>query len=368
LFSASFLDRAGNWFLESGIQDPTGGVARYYRHDSGENRLISTEITGYAISTYTYLYSLTRNSRYLDAAQRASQFLTRTAWNSRHATFPFEFDPSTRTHDPHTFFFDCGIIVRGLLSFWRIAREQEILDTAVKCAESMAVDFPIPAGASSRHEGFYPILRVDSKKPLETAPHWSKGPGCYQLKSAMAWEELFEETGDDRFRRWYDDALAFSLETHRHFLPGSPDSNRVMDRLHPYCYFLEGLLPHLYRSECAAALRDGLARIGEYLSAIAPQFVRSDVYAQLLRMRLLAETHEVELVDRLTASDEATNLAGFQIASLDQRLDGGYYFGRLGEVWIPHANPVSTAFGLQATVMWEQFRKYQLQMPRQALI
>lgn len=362
------MDRAGNWFLTSGIQDPTGGVARYYRQDAEENRLISTEITGYTVSTYVYLYKLTRNSQYLEAARRASCFLTRIAWDARHSTFPFEFNPARQRADAHTYFFDCGIIVRGLLSLWRITRDEETLGVALRCGESMAADFPIPSHGSSRHGGFYPIVGVEDKTPVELAPHWSKGPGCYQLKSAMAWEELFEETGDERFRRWYDDALAYSLETQEHFLPGSPDPSRVMDRLHPYAYFLEGLLPRLWQSECAAVLAEGLTRMGEYLRTIAPQFVRCDAYSQLLRMRLLAQTHDVVAADRLAASEEAKNLAEFQIKSLDQRVDGGFYFGRRDGQVIPHVNPVSTAFGLQALSMWDQFCQGSLQMSRQELI
>ena len=47
---ADFLDRAGLWLLQSGIQEAGGGVARYYLADKRENRAVSTEITGYAVS------------------------------------------------------------------------------------------------------------------------------------------------------------------------------------------------------------------------------------------------------------------------------------------------------------------------------
>ena len=50
-------------------------MARYYLADAKENRAISTEITGYAISAFVYLYSLTQDEQYLDAAASAAQFL-----------------------------------------------------------------------------------------------------------------------------------------------------------------------------------------------------------------------------------------------------------------------------------------------------
>ena len=135
----------------------------------------------------------------------------------------------------------------------------------------------------------HPILALPEKRPLAWEPRWSASPGCYQLKSAMAWHELFEVTGESAFQRGYESALEAALENDREFLPGDSDPQRVMDRLHAYAYFLEGLLPVLDRPECAAAFRNGVDRAARYLREIAPVFARSDVYAQLLRVRLLGE-------------------------------------------------------------------------------
>ena len=80
--NTGFLDRAGCWLIDSGIQEPNGGVARYYLADSGQNRAVSTEITGYAVSALTYLHSLTKDERYRDAAVRSASFLTRVAFRA----------------------------------------------------------------------------------------------------------------------------------------------------------------------------------------------------------------------------------------------------------------------------------------------
>ena len=113
--------------------------------------------------------------------------------------------------------------------------------------------------------------------------------GCYQLKSAMAWWDLFEVTGDERFRAPYEQVLETSLATYRDFLPGHPERHKVMDRLHAFSYFLEGLLPRAsFDPRCAAALADGIDMVAHHLRDIAPEFARSDVFAQLLRARLYA--------------------------------------------------------------------------------
>jgi hypothetical protein len=349
------LQRAGGWFLRSGIQEPSGGVARYYRSDLGKNARVSTEITGYAVSTLLYLAERTGDSSYTEAALRAARFLTRAAWNPALATFPFEHSDNCDQPKALAYFFDCGIIVRGLLSAWRATGDQEFLDTAVVAGRSMIADF-------QARSAIHPVLVLPDKQPLAYEPKWSAMPGCYQLKSAMAWQELFEETGDLGFRTAYEAALDSALVAEAAFLPGSEDREKVMDRLHAYCYFLEGLLPCSGRSDCARVLSAGIEKTARYLQEIAPVFERSDVYAQLLRVRLYAAQAGVAVLDGAWASWEAERAAEFQIR------EGGFAFGRKGGVMLPFVNPVSTAFCLQALVLWDDHQNGILNARRQSLV
>jgi hypothetical protein len=168
----------------------------------------------------------------------------------------------------------------------------------------------------------------------------------------MAWWELFEATGDPPFRELYERVLEYSLRACSGFLPGHTDRFKVMDRLHAFCYFLEGMLPRSGDSACAAAIRDGIEQAAQLLRELAPQFERSDVYAQILRMRLYADWAGVAPLDCEAARFEAEMLEGFQAADDDPRIDGGYYFGRKGAAWLPYVNPVSSAFATQALELW----------------
>ncbi len=341
----SILRRAGEWFLRSGIQEPNGGVARYYRSDLGENARVSTEITGYAISTLLFLAQRTSDGNYTDAAIRAARFLTRSAWNRPLATFPFEHSVNGDQPTRLAYFFDCGIIVRGLLAAWRATREQEFLDVAVETGRSMIVDFQSDLV-------IHPIVSLPAKRPLAYEPKWSASPGCYQLKSAMAWLDLFEETGQHAFQAAYETALENAIASEMFFLPGDVDPEKVMDRLHAYAYFLEGLLPCPARAECAKALSGGIARTAKYLNGIETVFVRSDVYAQLLRIRLFAAQFEIVPLDEEQASREAAQAAAFQLEDSNPRIDGGFAFGRKPSGMLPFINPVSTGFCLQAVALW----------------
>jgi hypothetical protein len=282
LANSSRLELAGRWFLQSGIQEPLGGVARYYRSDLSSNARISTEITGYAASALAFLHSRTGDPRYLEQAARAGRFLTRVAWNSLLRAIPFEVSAAGDPTYGHAYFFDSGIVARALLALWRVSGEAEFLETARDCADSMATDFA--AGPE-----FHPVVVLPSKEPAPRDQRWSRGPGCYQLKAALAWCELAEVTGRaGHYYPCYDRLLEYALATHAAFLPGEAERHRVVDRLHAYCYFLEGLLPRATQPDCAAALGEGLRRVADLLAETAPLFERSDVYAQLLRLRIFA--------------------------------------------------------------------------------
>jgi hypothetical protein len=355
------LEAAGRWFLRSGIQGPNGGVARYYRSDLGHNAPVSTEITGYAISALLFFHGRTGQSEYLDAALQAARFLTRTAWDAKLKTFPFEHSVNGNRSRALAYFFDCGIIVRGLLAAWRVSKEPEFQDTAIAAGRAMLKDFQ---GGDAIH----PILALPAKQPLAYEPRWSASPGCYQLKSAMAWQELFEATGEMDFFRAYESAVAAALAGDYDFLPGEMNREKVMDRLHAYAYFLEGLSPMLQRSDCAHAFREGIERVGAYLREIAPLFARSDVYAQLLRARLLGEASGAIPLDHAAAAQEAGQAAAFQVSSEDARVAGGFLFGRKCGEAMPFVNPVSTAFCAQALAWWDDRKNNALEARRQLLI
>jgi hypothetical protein len=339
--STNISQRAGLWFLQSGIQEANGGVARYHHTDRAQNAKISTEITGYAVSTYVYLHKFLGDQQYLDRAIAAARYLCRDAWDSNSATFPFE--PTREGEQAYAYFFDCGIIIRGLLSLWRATGDTEYLEKAKEAGLAMAYDFLADVAV-------HPILTLPDKQPLDYEPRWSRRPGCYQLKSALAWRDLAEATGEKALEKPFERMLAYSLETCDTFLPGDTNPEKVMDRLHAFAYFLEALLAVTDRPAVAEALVTGIRKLAQYLREIAPTFVRSDVYAQLLRVRMIAARRGVLPLDLAAAEEEANALATFA------REDGGFWFGRKGGEFLPFSNPVSTAFSLQAIAMWESDR------------
>jgi uncharacterized protein YyaL (SSP411 family) len=354
----SVCQAAGEWFLKSGIQHANGGVARYYFSDRKCNAPLTTEITAYYAGGLLALYRQSGESRYLDAALKAAWYLVR-AWDAKSSAMPFECESEG---SKYSYFFDNGIIVRSLLAVWREDGTSEFLSTAQKVGDSMARDF-------SDGKSFSPILELPSKSPLVYEPaRWSRSPGCYQLKAAMGWHELGLVTNDERYKRLYRNLLAPSLASHDSFLPGVDTEIPVMDRLHAYLYFLEGLLPAVEERACADAMAEGIDRAAAFVRKISPMFLRSDVVAQLLRVRLFADQHGVLPLDENVVQKEIATLEGFQSDDADARLNGGFWFGRKNGSLLPFMNPVSTTFCSQTLEMWNQYQKGHRALQWQSLV
>ena len=106
-----------------------------------------------------------------------------------------------------------------------------------------------------------PVLELPLKRPAKPDGRWSSRPGCYQLKSALAWHDLSVPTGNKKYLSHYRFALEQAASEHQAFLPGDDDERRVVDRLHAYCCFLEGLLPVASKAERGEVLHDEPARL-----------------------------------------------------------------------------------------------------------
>lgn len=323
-------------------------MARYYRTDLEQYAPVSTELTGYAAAVLAFLHQRTGEPDYLRAALSAARFLARRAWDPELATIPFELPGGHGSRC--AYFFDLGIIARGFLAVWRVTREPWLLEAALDTARAMERDFQGP-------QGHVPAIALPSRTPLPEDGRWSRSPGCYQLKAALAWLELSEITGDRAMARLYEDVLRAFPGDQGDFLAAEPARDRVMDRLHAYCYYLEGLLPKAGDPARAAVLREGLENAQTLLDAIAPVFERCDVRAQLLRLRLYCAALGVETIDIRRMLQEAARIRAYQFRGKDVRLRGGYCFGKRNGKRVPFANPATTAFAVQVLEQLRLFRE-----------
>jgi hypothetical protein len=342
----TLLAAVERWFLASGITEPCGGVARYHYSDRRENARVSTEITGYAVSSLLDIHARTGSDAARDGALRSARFLCRDAWDPALDAMPFEWAPDGRLPEHATYFFDNGIIARALLRAWRLTGEAEFLDTAIACGHAMQRDFV-------NHTDIHPILDLPAKTPRARDARWSRTSDCYQMKSALAWHGLAAATGDAAWLKPFELALERSLATHAAFPDGEPGA-RTMDRLHAYGYFLEALLARAAEADVRRALDTGIRAAGERLRRWRGEFERSDVPAQLLRVRLWAHALGAVALDEAAAAEEAAWAARYATTG-EAHVDGSFCFGSRAGAPMPFANPVSTAFCAQALALYDGF-------------
>lgn len=302
------IEKAARWLSRSGIQHHSGGVHRWYREDTGCYAPTTTELTAYSISALMYLHKRRRGTDYARSICLGVRFIE-SCWNQQFQLMPFEPEADL------SYFFDSGMIVRAL----RMANSP----LAEDCAESM--------GRFVGDGTCRAILHMDGRPYRSPNPRWSTEPGCYQLKPAI-WAGL----------------KGIPIEAPEAFLSGLSPSE-LADRLHPACYYLEGLLG----TDGWRQMENDIRTVSDAMALSCNSLERSDVLAQLLRLRLCCFDYGLPL-DEQQARRELSRLLCYQVASDDVRTDGGFYFARSGGAMLPHVNPCSTAFALQAMQMWQE--------------
>ena len=113
-----------------------------------KNVTISTEITGYAVSTFSYLHAITGDPS-LIARRRWDRLASWRRMRGTRTRIPF----LLRLDRTRAYFFDVGIIVRGLLA----TGADEFCQRARDGALSLAFDF-IGDGE------FHPIIQLPDKQ------------------------------------------------------------------------------------------------------------------------------------------------------------------------------------------------------------
>ncbi len=313
---------AAGWLLDSGICRPGFGVAEEYRRNRREYAPTSKRATAYYVSSLIWLFETHGETRYIDRALTAAQYLSRIAPGASIVPFRDRLATNDQTADERLD--ESCVIIRALLRSWETSHHSEFLSRAIDCAESMR--------------------RVVGDCPL-TAAH--------------AWLELAEITGNSRWRQLYDRSFENGLDT-RSVSFGSRAA--VIDN----CRFLEALLPSIvppshHSSEALSVFRRVFALTSDWLqtryeAAGFDSAISTELCARLLRLRLYASAWGLVRLDEELAQQEAGFIADVQATDHDPRNRGGFYNGRRSGVIEAAVGLTATVTGMQALALWQQFQ------------
>ncbi len=257
---------AAEWLAHSGIQEPDGGVHRWYNALEDYYAPTTTELTGYTIGALSLV------GGYEKAIEKGVNFLAR-AWNPVVRLMPYELD------SPWSYRFDTAIIARSLktagygsTSLYR------------RCVESLDC-----------FTGDSVVIRFDGGVKMP-APRWSTLPGPHQLKTCLVWHDERPEWDHEA------EAKRVGLSVGPFILCSNGNLRDHIDRLHPYCYYLEGLLPLF--EKVRLRLDCGIDFVAHRQGVIT----RSDVLAQLLRIRIYCAERGIIPLDFTQAANEFEGL------------------------------------------------------------
>ena len=336
------------WLTRSGIQKESGGLARCYRAPEDKYEGISTVATGYFIS------GLLRCAEYPGEsppkqATAAGRMLMENAYDMESELFLSNQDAAENNPRKWAYFLDCLIAIQALIDLWRVTKNSAYVECAEKCG------IGIKRNLSRMDGSFFPVHDIARDMPYEADEPWSLQAQVYHLKAMPIFLELTEATGLYEFKAMGEELLKWTLKRYESFLEPDSDSERLMSRLHGYCYFLEGLLPEAGMDpDCSRALQYGLLEIENISQEIGHEYHRCDVIAQLLRLRLYADRVGVMELDFQQAENEAAAIEELQVQSADPKVDGGFAFALKASRPVQHYNPATAVLAIQALQMWEQ--------------
>jgi len=360
----SEFEKSSDWLLKSGIQNGSGAFSAWLDLDKGKNSFEYSEITGYAITTLSYLNSIQTSAELVKKAEKAAKWLSKNAITQEGAVLARNYQKWEKPNEKFSFnggncfSFDAGMVLNGFGELYNETGKQELLDSALKIGNFL-IDNMMENGK------MHAIYNVNAQKIVDTNDKWSTGAGPYHAKIAIGLLKLADATRNEKFG---DAAVAICKNALEQQLPSGrfvTNPSNESTHLHPHCYTAEGLLfagMNLSEQRFIDAAENAVAwalenqqkdgGVNAYFDGEWNKSQRSDVLAQVLRLALVLKS-----IGRLQ-SVRGENILALKNRLLEFRHEtGGFLYGK--ELDLSEKNCVNawcTMFALQA-LEWEKAEK-----------
>jgi len=257
---------------------------------------IYSEITGYAITFFSWLASEFGNADALKAAEQASDWIVR---NMR-SNLLFA-RPLAKSNEPNDlsnmyYSFDNGMIMIGLISLYKLTKKISLLQLAKKSAKALIERFFDGEKLIPRlDESFNPIKPIYENGTIK----WSTIPGAYHCKLSLGLLDLSRLTNNEKYAQISDSLCDYAkkLQQSDGQFKTNPGSDIVY--LHPHLYACEGLIYSGLNQSNVSHYIAGLSGVkwavkhissdngGLYRDTEQGSVEQSDCTAQLLRLLIL---------------------------------------------------------------------------------
>ena len=355
-----------SWIENSGIQKGKSGFYSWYDTVKQDYGYLYSEITGYGITSLTFLNVLNPDPILIAKAKKAADWLISDAMEPFGGFKTRKY--SKKGEDAYSFerkwiyAFDCGMILAGLMNLWKATKESIYLEAAKKSGDFLVEKM------WEKNKGFFAYYVPEEDGLCDKPIKWSDQTGSYHTKLSMGLIKLSDAAQDEKYAKTAEKCCEESLSL---FENGRFITNRkdMSTHLHPHCYSIEGLIyagSKLGRGDfikaAANALKwainlqkkDGGIPFMVYNNNNASEYERTDVLSQVLRAGSLLSSMGLinGYEDKLRKLEN--RLIQFQHLESGKQ-NGGFYFGYdFDGKFFKHLNSWCSMFAMQAL----SFRHY----------
>lgn len=236
------LSKSVNWLLYSDIRiknGPNKGALFGWKNLNPVSfPFIYSEITGYAITSFLWIYSQTGNLNALQAAKDAAEWIIKKMQSHMLVARPSASDNFDETQNLY-YAFDNGMIMIGLINLHKKTQDPKTLKFAENIGRTIVERF---------FDGSKLIPRLDYRcqklnESIESGViKWSTISGSYHSKLSIGLLELSRLTKNKQYKQVSDSICNYAIKLQKPNGQFVTNSNPDITYLHPHLYACEGLL------------------------------------------------------------------------------------------------------------------------------
>lgn len=251
------LSRALDWLcaapvrVEEAASPAFGATLHGLDSRTAKSLGVYTEITGYAISLYLFLWRCMKDQRFLRAASEAAGYLLKI--QTQAGAYPHLPDPAVPSLPERQFSFDTAACIVGMARLARVDPDRRYLQSAMEACSWLL--------GMQRTDGSFSSMLLADVGIRNPGGFYGDG-SCIHAKNAIALLEVHAAGGRDELRRAALQACnhTLSLQAPDGAFWSTPERREVFT--HAHCYACEGLLyagSVLGEERFLAAARKGVA-------------------------------------------------------------------------------------------------------------
>jgi hypothetical protein len=371
------------WLLHSGIRirnGPKKGALYGWKNlNPPSYPFIYNEITGYAITSFLYIYSELGEPEALEAAKDSGNWIVKNIRSSSSSYLLPE--GSIETHNfnqkgdlsNQIYAFDNGMIIIGLVNLYKVINDTSLLKYAEKMAKSLIERFFDGSKLIAVLDRLYrPITNSTNLNDGGDDIKWSTISGAYHCKLSLALLDLSVLTNNDMYSKVSNSLCEFAQKLQK--ADGRFVTNPNLETvtyLHPHLYACEGLIYAGVRQHNDSYFAAGLKGIrwaakqinsltGGLPRMIGGKFIeQSDCMAQLLRLLILYYFRIEESIEEPSHNlKDVIEKLHFRL--LDFYISEGADRGAIKyHISLDTACSWCTMFTMQALLLWNKRKEYQ---------